>query len=247
MSKTKSKYIDTRAIYQISITQIAEDWGVEIYPKGNGRYSLYCPNPKHHDRHLGNCFITENGIKNCFHCFACGAGGGPIQLVMYLDQCDYETAKMKIAQKYNLIKFKYIDTKNLPPRWKGLSYKEYAELGLHNSYNKIPIGQDDKGNTVYRYERYTLQQFAKDNPEAHDEMLIGKFFERLSGIILFLSYLSEEKIPGLTLDKEWENTCSHYIQHLKYLLKKGLMNKYKFYQLFSNTRETEETPFAKCI
>lgn len=249
MSKVKRNYIDTRKINKIGILKIAQDWGVEVYEKSNGEFALYCPNPNHHDRHLGNCFI--NSEKNCFYCFACGVGGGPIQFVMNLENCDYNTAKYKIAKKYGLIKTEYVDAEDLPPKWEGLTYEEYAEaFGLSNISIKIPTGIDEKGNVQYLYKRYTLRDFARENPEAHDEMLIGKFFERIYALASFMHRLDNKKFPGLTISPEWEKACLHYADYLKTLLKKGLMDKNKFFQLFTSSEakdESKETPLAKCV
>lgn len=239
----KVEFIDHEAVNQVSITQVAQDWGIELYPKGRYRYALYCPNPDHHDRHLGNCFITEDGEKNFFYCFACGAGGGPIKLVMYLEKCDYYTAKKKIAYRYGFIKTKYINPKDLPPRWEGLTYEEYARFGLKNCQIKIPVGIDENGETVYRYERFTLRDLAKEDPEAHDELLISKFFELLGGVAAFMAFLDSGKLPDIKMDEEWEKVCHQYVDELKQLLKKGLIDKSKFYKLF----EQESKKTVACL
>lgn len=207
------KIIDMFAVNKVNLVQLAEDWGVEVYPRGGDRYAIYCP--AHDDKHLGNCFITQNEERNCFHCFSCGAAGGPVHFVMYLENCDYRTAQRKIADRYGLfLNKKYRKKKESV----GLSYEEYKELRLKNSYTRIPIGIDKKGNTIYRCEIYTLKNLAEDDPEAYKAIVTGKIKEAVLGFNSFLAYLRNEKIKGM--DREWECICKERINYFLKLLKK---------------------------
>ncbi|MDD4804559.1 MAG: CHC2 zinc finger domain-containing protein [Candidatus Pacebacteria bacterium] len=216
MGKIKIKNIDSWKVNNQSITQVIQDWGVEIYPRGRYRYAMYCPNPKHGDKRLGNCVITENGTKNCFYCFACGEGGGPIDFVMLKDKCDFRTALTKIAQKYGLVDEKLIDPKDMPPKWTGLSHDEYNTIGLKNPTIKIPIGVDKKGHTIYRYERYALRDFAREDPQAHDFVLYGKVLERLVNLKMLI-YILYEKKPS----KTWLEIDRELSMEYRRLYKKG--------------------------
>lgn len=235
----KIEIVDSWEVNQISIIKVAQDWGMELFRKGRGVYLAYCPNPKHNDSHLGNCVITDNGGKNCFHCFSCGAGGGPIDLVMNLDNCDFITAKNKLAQKYNLVKIEYVDESTLPPKWEGLSAEEYKFFGLQNTTVKIPYDVNEHGETLYKYDRYTLRDLARDDPEFHDQMLIGKFVEKIDAIVNFMAlmdcgyFIQFGEGFEFCYDKNWEEACISVVKKCCVLFKKGLMDKNKLSIFFS--------------
>ncbi len=56
---------------------VAEYFGIPMEKHGR-RISILCPNSEHNDEHFGNCFLYEHG----YHCFACGAYGDAVNLLM---------------------------------------------------------------------------------------------------------------------------------------------------------------------
>lgn len=223
---------DISKIDAISISQVAEDWGIELFPCGNNSYTIYCPNPYHEDRNLGNCKITETDEKNFFYCFACGEGGGPISLVMLVENCEFLQATKKLATRYGISA-----EKNTGPKWEGLTTKEYALFGLKNVRIRSCIDGDEDGAVTVASERFTLRDLAKENPELHDEMLIGKFWEMVDRTMDFAVslqkkvyfYYSEQYV----YNKHWEGFIENHLLTLKKLLHKGLVDKRKFDMIFT--------------
>jgi hypothetical protein len=91
--------------------------------------------------------------------------------------------------------------------------------------------------TLYRYERYSLQDLARENPEAHDEMLIGKFCERIHCIAEFLAMVNEgeflqygEEFNNVT---PWLEPAGQVALRYKILLEKGLINKDRLEEIFT--------------
>ncbi len=238
MGKIKVPRIDIDEVNQISITKVASDWGIDLYPGGKDMLA-YCPNPNHTDTNLGSCYFIENGEKNFFYCFSCGAGGGPIDLVMLVDRCSFKEALEKLAHRYGLINYKEVDKNSLPPKWEGLSNEEYKNFfKLKNAIIKIPKGVDEKGEVIYAVEKYTLRDLAQNDPEAHDELLISKFSAVILGLANFYALLEEGNLPGIKFTEEWENAIMEVVNKYKELLEKGLCNKQKIDELFPD-REKE--------
>jgi hypothetical protein len=227
MSKKRQKeisYVEASDIKaNCNILQVAYDWGVDVYPRGR-RYGIYCPNPDHHDRNLGNCFLYED--KNFFHCFACGASGGPIDLVMMLDRIDFKEAVNKLGRRYGLVSTKTIDLDNT---WFGLSNSEYEELGLSGVTIKIPYDIDECERTLYRHERYSMMDLAKEDPVMHDELLINKFCEKIYDVAGFLALVDNGdflKYGEVFKDSaSWRDPAGEVVIRYKRLLEKGLINK----------------------
>lgn len=238
MSNNKVRFVrvDTAEVDAISITQVAEDWGVQIYDNGNMGHSLYCPNPNHNDTNLGNCNIVERNGKNFFNCFACGMGGGPIKLVMLIDDIGFIEAREKIAKKYGLIRFEDINRGDLPPRWEGLSHEEYKSLGLRDVSVKIPQ-LDRDGKVVYAASRVTLRNLARDNPELHDEILIGKMVECFYGLAIFQQKVREGEFEDFKKSGDWEGVVEKIAENYKALLKKGLVDKERVNDVFLSREE----------
>lgn len=237
MSKNKIAKVDFEKVNQISVKRVAEDWGIELFPVNNQRSLAYCPNPAHNDQNLGNCNFVEKENQNYFYCFSCGAGGGPIDLIMLLEQCSFRKAMYKLAQKYGLIK--YIDSNNLPPRWEGLSYEEYSSFGLKNVSVRIP-SINKKGELSYSYKRYTLRELAHENPELHDTLLINKAIEKFYSLAIFMNYLDRGYFEKINYDRGWEDAIIKVAKNYKRLLEKGLMNKEKIHEVFLDREEMIE-------
>ena len=232
MSKKKMKYIDTQKVNDLSITQVAEDWGIELHQKWGGSYDIYCPNPHHQDNSLGNCVLTENSDKNMFFCFACHAGGGPINLVMHLDSLDFGPAKEKLAKRYGLFESRWVDPDI--PIWEGLNAKEYSSLGMRNARIKSHR-INEEGKLVEETQRFTLRDLAAEDPAAHDDILIGKFLEKIEGLIQLRMLLEKEALlaqdKNLFWQDSWQTAIENIAEEEKELLFKGLMNKERYDQV----------------
>lgn len=233
MTKVRRNITDSKEINEISIINVANDWGVELFEKGKGSYLSYCINPDHNDKNLGSFYIIEKDGKNFFHCFSCGINGGPIDLVMKIDNCSFLEALNKLAQKYDMVKYEYVDPKDIPPRWDGLSYEEYGLFGLGNVTIKKPYGLDEYEKVLCKYERYTLRQMARDNPELHDDMLVGKFAEFMDSVahLMYLMVTGRIRGPNLHYNSSWEKVIIDLVERQKKLLKKGLIDKTKYHKV----------------
>ena len=217
---------------EISILKVASDRGIDLYPGGKDMLA-YCPNPFHDDENLGSCYFVQNEAKNFFYCFSCGAGGGPIDLVMLVEQCSFKEALYKLASKYGLINYKTINKNSLPPKWEGLSYNEYKKyFDLSNAIIKIPKGIDEKGKVIYDIEKYTLRDLARNSPEIHDNLLLDRCAERICGLVEFYALIEEGRLPGFSLTKDWKTAIVEAINKYKNLLEKGLCDKDKVNKLF---------------
>ncbi len=246
--KIKVEDIDSREVNEISITKVANDWGIELFPKNKNVILSYCPNPNHNDENLGSCYFVENADKNFFYCFSCGVGGGPIDLVMLVDNCSFVDAINKLGRKYGLVRHKYIDKADLPPRWEGLSCEEYKLFGLKNVSIKTPKAMNENGEVYYGYERLTLRDLARQNPEIHDSFLIEKFIEKMYALANFYSLLETGKMKKYNSESgsefdfndKWEDAIIKIANRYKSLLQKGLCDKKKIDELFVDREEEIE-------
>lgn len=228
------KIIDSWELnHQIPITRVAEDWGLELRHKGKNSWHIYCPNPSHKDSHMGSCVITEDGDKNAFHCFSCGCGGGPINLVMLLDNCDFLTAKRKLIDRYGVEATETVPSNS---RWTGLTAEEYKVFGLTNPVIKVFDGYDEWGREKEREVRWSLRDLAHESPELHDQLLIKAF----SALILAQAQVLDQLEKGfLELElgsdfaytSDWVESFRDEFARLWRLLGKGLMNKAALKQL----------------
>lgn len=254
VEKVKVSDIDIDEVNQISITKVASDWGIELYSSHKKNEMLaYCPNPDHNDQNLGSCYFIENGDRNFFYCFSCGAGGGPINLIMLIEQCNFQKALNKLAYKYGLVKYKHVDIKDLPPRWNGLSYEEYRRyFGLKNVSIKAPKGINQDGEVSFSSERITLRELAHSQPEVHDEILINKFIERVYNLLVLYNMINSGYIPEAEFPEEWEDVIITLVDKYKELLEKGLCNKERINDVFVDRekeleRELEEEELKRAI
>lgn len=229
------KRADSWEVNQIPILDIVDEWGVER--KRIGKYHLIiCPNREHDDRHLGSCKIWPE--NNSFHCFACGAGGGPIDFVMNIEGIEFLKAKNLLARKYGLMKTVELRRDKITPRWTGLSEEEYSLFSLRNGYAIMPEGEED-GELIVKRERFTLRQLARENPELHDDILIGKFVEVAVYSSAVLLHWLESGMLFMMHDEDllptpaWKNLIFQNINSMFSLLEKGLVNKERANEVFS--------------
>lgn len=223
------KTADTSELNSLSMLRVAEDWGIETVPRARrGLYTIKCPDPKHSDKNLGNCLLTDDGHRNSFHCFACGAKGGPIDFVMLVSKCDFGEAKDLLAVRYG--KVKEIDAdpmKNM--QWQGLTTDEYAMLGMKNISLQNPYKMNEWEEAVYQNERISLREFAKEDPKLHDDILLGKYVEKMDSLILARDLLEVDAFRNVGIsfqfDKSWEQAFAILTKRYRKLLYKGLMDK----------------------
>lgn len=82
----------------MDIVGVVSDY-IELKPKGRNYWGL-CP--FHDDKHLGSFIV--NPLRNCYKCFSCGEGGGPIDFLMRNpdSRLSYPDAMRYLAQKYGI-------------------------------------------------------------------------------------------------------------------------------------------------
>lgn len=218
---------DAWEVNQIPITRVAADWGLQLKRKSKHSWYILCPNPAHKDERFGNCILTENETKNVFHCFVCGAGGGPINLVMRLENCDFLTARNLLIERYQIK-----GEENAQPRqkWTGLTAEEYGLFDLKNVSVPVFAGYDEWGREVEREERISLRDLAESSPDFHDFLLLRRFLERVYGVAAFLDKMEKgfwhfEIDESFAYSPAWEDSARNILQELLCLLEKGLINK----------------------
>lgn len=246
-------------VKNLSLFQVAEDWGIELCRAGRGKYMMLCPNPDHDDRNLGSCYLIDDGHKNSFHCYACNKGGDTIELVKLVDRVDFVTAVSHLATRYNI----NIGTENDQQKeeWKGLRLEEYKLFGLQNivvektnpfketKVEETGLENDKRFKSKKKNTdvvKYSLKQLAKDSPDIHDEILISKFWERFFSLIWFAENLKKGDLKhfGLVYDHSWENVIIRLCRVLLKLLGKGVTDKTKLVFLWADKKgillDTEE-------
>jgi DNA primase len=75
---------------EVSLIRLIESAGVALAKQGKD-YACRCP---FHDDATASFIVTPN--KNLFHCFGCGAAGGPIDWVMRFDKISFRHAAEKL-------------------------------------------------------------------------------------------------------------------------------------------------------
>ena len=109
-SAEEKNRFDTDLIKAVAdIETVAGTLGLETRHQGKN-VSILCP--EHNDRHFGSCFLTKNGYK----CYACGAHGDMIHLVMRVLDCTFEDACIYIADIYGHTEDFAITAERLPRR-----------------------------------------------------------------------------------------------------------------------------------
>ncbi len=84
---------EIRRLRQLPIEQVAERLGLHV-----SRHKSLCP--FHPDRHPSLTFSTA---RNCYHCFVCGAHGGPIDLAMKMLGKPFAEACRWLADAHNVV------------------------------------------------------------------------------------------------------------------------------------------------
>lgn len=222
---------DSDKINQLNIVEVAQDFGLDLYPKGR-YYQIYCPNKDHDDEKLGNCIIKPN--KNRFVCYACGKKGRVIDLVMLIEDCDFYEALETLGEKYNM------QDEVTGDIFKGLTADEYAVFNLYNVHSKYLVnpGVFDSN---YQSVTYRLRDLAHDNSELHDSMLTMKLIEKLEELVIFHDALEKDMLLCLSdayyYDFFWDKWLKERGDYYIRLYKKGLMDKTKADKLFLSNEE----------
>lgn len=204
--------IDSRIINEVDIKDLAERFlGIELRRKGREIYTFLCPNPMHNDTRVGNCNIVKRNGANYFHCFSCGAGGGPIDLVMYHEECDFVAAVKLIADWYGIQETK---TEYKPA---SLTADEYKLLGL----SSVVI---DEYNVCF-----TLRDFMLESPEAHNQLVKARIRRTTNNLLTFLRLILAGEVPGIEPDPEWIPVVFNQIHRIEDLATKteNLVSAYK--------------------
>ena len=90
--------IDIRRIKDsASIKEVMEEFGLHLKKEGPN-YTCLCP--FHSDRHLGS--FKVNMQRNMYHCFSCGASGGPVDFLMDYAGYTFPDAIRYLGAKYGI-------------------------------------------------------------------------------------------------------------------------------------------------
>jgi DNA primase len=87
---------ETEAIREASpIDEVLDERGVDVRQSGGG-FICICPLPGHVDTHP-SFSVSDDG--RLFFCFGCQRGGDVFTLVQLLDECDFASARKKLASR----------------------------------------------------------------------------------------------------------------------------------------------------
>lgn len=239
-SNVKSKiidYVDIDEANDVDIIEVAEALGIRLRRSGS---SYFMPCPHHIEKKNDNCSITNKRDKNVYKCFSCLNGGGPIQLVMAVKQCDFHQALIFIGKNFGLLQSKTIDVSDKTRGWQGLTIQEYDKFGLKSAYGEDIISYEEVENEIdpiikiNKY-KYTLRDLAKDDSQLHDDLLIDKFSEKVLGLASGYSLISREKLDFIEYTEPTKSyllsKIKEEIQLYQSLLKKGLMNINRYFEV----------------
>lgn len=92
--------IDDMTVRQIRDAAGIVDVVSDFYELRKAGQNYTCLCPFHDDRHVGSFFVSPK--RNTFHCFACGAKGGPVDFIMRHERLGYRDALLWLARKYSI-------------------------------------------------------------------------------------------------------------------------------------------------
>ena len=81
---------------EVSLVRLVEAAGIELKKQGKD-YATRCP---FHDEATPSLIVTPT--KNLFHCFGCGAAGGPIDWLMKFDKLSFRAAVERLRSELGL-------------------------------------------------------------------------------------------------------------------------------------------------
>lgn len=85
--------IDIQKLRDLPIEEVARQLGLSIV-----RHKTLCP--FHPDSHPS---LYLSATRNCYHCFACGAHGGPIDMVMHILNKSFNEACQWLANEHDIV------------------------------------------------------------------------------------------------------------------------------------------------
>ena len=90
------KFTEQKIKDAASIVDVISDF--LVLKKKGVNYQCLCP--FHDDKHMGSFIVHPP--RNCYKCFSCEAGGGPIDFLMNYDKLSYPDALRYLATKYGI-------------------------------------------------------------------------------------------------------------------------------------------------
>ena len=79
------------------LTVVASDFG-DTKNAGPGKVKLNCPLPNHNEK-TPSCYVQ----KEFFKCFGCGEGGDSFKFIEVIENCDFNEAVKKLADRAGII------------------------------------------------------------------------------------------------------------------------------------------------
>lgn len=132
---------------EVSLLRLMEAAGIELARQGKD-YSCRCP---FHDEATASLIVTP--AKNLFHCFGCGAAGGPVDWLMKFDKLSFRAAVERLRSEL------------------GLSDTPAPSAPLKTSKLRaapLPLAADADGQAALRQVLDYYHETLKQSPEALD-------------------------------------------------------------------------------
>ena len=136
---------------EVSLVRLIETGGIELRKQGKD-YACRCP---FHDEATASLIVTP--AKNLFHCFGCGAAGGPVDWLMKFDKLSFRAAVERLRSELGL--------GTTPAPTKPLATGKLKAAAL-------PLGDDADGQTAMRQVLDYYHETLKQSPEALDYLKI---------------------------------------------------------------------------
>ncbi|MGB9992950.1 CHC2 zinc finger domain-containing protein [Massilia sp. SM-13] len=132
---------------EVSLLRLMESAGVELRKQGKD-YSCRCP---FHDEATASLIVTP--LKNLFHCFGCGAAGGPVDWLMKFEKLSFRAAVERLRSELGL----------------GTTPAPNAPLATGKlKAAPLPLGDDADGQAALRQVLDYYHETLKQSPEALD-------------------------------------------------------------------------------
>ena len=208
--KESKPFYDYEALREIPIEEVCETFGVEV-KRANG--GMWC---KIRDEKTPSVKLYEK--TNTFCDFGAGnQGGGTIELVAYINDCDYQTAAASLANAFGIEPMNKYEFDIKPE----LTDRQYAKIGLY--------GDRATKNFTFDLEKYSLAQTKRLSDKYAMSMNVLK--EKHPGV--YESLLRDRAIPylkearqdyysalhgGMRLDKELgitNITAEHFLPEIQ--------------------------------
>lgn len=148
MAAKRKRYDTDRLLADADMKTVALEIGMKVNQttSSSKNIGILCPNPKHPDRHFGNCIIRPD---NTYTCFSCGDGGNVFRLVMQFLGVTYLESLGIVADICGGKKYYLTDCDEDNAGFRRILTREEGELiGIHNSAVYGIVGaQTDTGTT----------------------------------------------------------------------------------------------------